>query len=102
MENAAKNMLVMLKNLQHMQLKLLQKSSSKTAEAMGDLFGNKIIYKFTKVSKSSLQNNLEIVESATEHKEIPKERYISPERRQQTIDDLRSSISKINLRLLMI
>ena len=30
----------------------------------------------TKVSKSSLQNNLEIVESEAENKEIPKERYI--------------------------
>ena len=30
----------------------------------------------TKVSKSSLQNNLEIVGSEAENKEIPKERYI--------------------------
>ena len=43
----------------------------------------------TKVSKSSLQNNLEIVGSEAENKEIPKERYISSEKRQQVIDDLR-------------
>ena len=38
-------------------------------------------YKITKVSKNLQQNNLETV--AKEHdKEIPKERYISPEKRQ--------------------
>ena len=40
------------------------------------------------VSKNSQQNNSETV--INEHdKEIPKERYISPEERQKTIDDLR-------------
>ena len=48
----------------------------KTAEATDDLIGNKIANRTTKVT--------------TEHvKEIPKERYISPEEREETIDELR-------------
>ena len=60
----------------------------KTAEATVDLTGNKIAEKITKVSKTPQQNNSETV--TNEHdKEIPKERYISPEERQKIIDDLR-------------
>ena len=55
----------------------------KTAEATGDLISNKIDDTITKVSKNSQQNNSE------DDKEIPKERYISPEERQETIDELR-------------
>ena len=67
----------------------------KTAEATGDLIGNKIddaVAKshdgtITKVSKNSQQNNSETV--TNEHdKEIPKEKYISPEERQEIIDEL--------------
>ena len=36
------------------------KTSSKKAEATGDLIGNKIAYKITEVSKTSPQNSLEI------------------------------------------
>ena len=43
--------------------------------------GNKIANEITKVSKNSQQNNLEVVANAYD-KEIPKERYISPEKRQ--------------------
>ena len=57
----------------------------KTAEATGDLIGNKMLIK---ASKSSQQNNSETI--TNEHdKEIPKERYVSPEKRQQIIDELR-------------
>ena len=50
-------------------------SIQKTAKATGDLIGNKISNKITKVSKNSDQNNSETV--TYEHdKEIPKERYI--------------------------
>ena len=66
----------------------------KTAEATGDLMGNKIADavdksydgKITKVSKSS--------EAATNEndKDIPKEKYISPKKRQKIIDDLRLSL----------
>ena len=45
----------------------------KTAEATGDLIGNKIIGRITKFSKSSLQNNWETI--ANENgKDIPKKR----------------------------
>ena len=56
----------------------------KTAETTGNLIGDKISNKVTKISKNSQQNNLETV--TNEHyKEIPKERYISPEERQKII-----------------
>ena len=55
----------------------------KTAEAAGDLNGNKIANKITKMSP---QYTLEAVESETE---TLKERYISPEETQQIIDELR-------------
>ena len=58
----------------------------KTAEATGDLIGNKIADKITTVSKKPSNNNdnnkdLEL----TTHKK----RYISPEERQQIINELR-------------
>ena len=60
----------------------------KTAEATGDLIGNKIANRIAQVSKHSQQNQSETV--INEHdKEIPKERYISPEEWQKSIDDLR-------------
>ena len=60
----------------------------KTAEATCDLIGNKIADRITKLSKNSQQNDSETV--TNEHdKEIPQERYISSEKRQEIIDDLR-------------
>ena len=48
--------------------------------------GNKIANRITKVSRSSPQNNSEII--TNEHdKEIPKERCLSPEERQKISDD---------------
>ena len=73
-----------------------KKAIQKPAEATGDLIGNKIanaVFKFfncqnTGVSKSPQQNSSETV--INEHdKEIPKERYISPEERHEIIDELR-------------
>ena len=55
----------------------------KTAEATGDLIGNKIAHKTTRFLKTSPQNNLETNE------EILREKYISPGLRQRIIDDLR-------------
>ena len=55
----------------------------KTAEATGHLIGNKIANKVTGVSQNS-----EIV-AKENNKEIPKERFISPEKRQEIIDDLK-------------
>ena len=52
-----------------------------TAGATGDLIGNKVTDKNTKISKTSLQNTSETVTSETEKKSTrcPEERYISPE-----------------------
>ena len=66
-----------------------KKEIQKTTEAIGDLIGNKIADKITSVSKTSLgklrsQNN-----EANDELEAPKERYISPEKRQLIIDELR-------------
>ena len=60
----------------------------KTAKATGDLIGNKIADKITCVSNKKftkeLRDNDEDVEINTH-----KERYVSPEERQQIIDELR-------------
>ena len=65
-----------------------KKVIQKTAEATGYLIGIKRGNRNTKVSRNSQQNNWETVRN--EHdKKIPKERYIPPEERQKTIDDLR-------------
>ena len=65
-----------------------KRAIQKTAEAIGDLIGNKIANKVTSVSKKNsakeLPNDEIDVEIAT-----PKKRYISPEERQQIIDELR-------------
>ena len=51
------------------------------------MIGNKIDNRITNVSKTLPQNNPET--STNEHnKEIPKERYISPEEREKIIDSL--------------
>ena len=59
----------------------------KTAEATGNLIGNKIADKITSVSKKNNDPNNETEEDVeiTTHKK----RYISPEERQQIIDELR-------------
>ena len=52
------------------------------------MIDNKITNKITRFLKNPQQNNSKIV--TNEHdKEIPKERYISPEERQEFIDELR-------------
>ena len=50
------------------------------------MIGNKIANKIIKVSKNSQQINLVINEN---YKEIPKERYMSPEEREESIDSFR-------------
>ena len=67
-----------------------KRAIQKTAEATGDLIGNKIADKIVSVSKKStkeLPNNDETEEDVeiTTHKK----RYVSPEERQQIIDELR-------------
>ena len=58
----------------------------KTVEATGDLIGNKTADKISSVSKKKSNNNNDDddIELATH-----KKRYISPEERQQIIDELR-------------
>ena len=63
-----------------------KRAIQKTSETTGDLIGNKVADKIASVSKKSpkelhSQNENEI--------EIPKERYISPEKRQKNIDEIR-------------
>ena len=63
-----------------------KRAIQKKEKATGDLFGNKIADKITIASKKSSKNNLDEAKSEIE---IPKERYISPQKRQQITDELR-------------
>ena len=68
-----------------------KRAIQKTVEATGDLIGNKIAGKITSVSKKSameLHNNDEAKEENIELT-TQKKRYISPEERQQIINELR-------------
>ena len=82
MVNTVKNFLITLNNLQQMRLKPLQKEQLK--KQWRQLVTNKV----TKVTKNSQQNNSATVANEND-KEIPKERYISPDKRQEIINDLR-------------
>ena len=75
--------MIQLKNLQILQKKAVQK----TTEATGDLIGKKIADKITSIPKKTVKElpiNNEDVGITTR-----KKRYISPEERQQIIDELR-------------
>ena len=68
-----------------------KRAIQKAAEATGDLIGNKIAGKITSISKQpvkELPNNDEIEDEDAEIT-THKERYISPEERQQIIDESR-------------
>ena len=58
----------------------------KTAEANWDLIGKKVAVGIKKVSNNSQQNNPGIITNEDD-KEIPEERHISPEERQNITDD---------------
>ena len=64
-----------------------KRAIQKTAKAAGDLIGNKIADKITSVSKKTQNNESEAGRASP--KNAPKRRYISPEERQQIIDELR-------------
>ena len=72
-------------------IKIVSKRAiQKTAEATGDLIGNKIAAKITSVSKrSSRELHTKELSSNEANYEVPKERYISPQERQQIINKLR-------------
>ena len=63
-----------------------KRAMQKTSEATGDLVGNKIKDKITSVSKKSPK---ELHSQNEDQIKLPKERYISPEKRQQIFDELR-------------
>ena len=71
-----------------------KKAIQKTAEATSDLIGNKIADKITSVS-TELHSKKSIKELPNDERKvdveraITKKRYISPEKRQQIIDELR-------------
>ena len=65
-----------------------KRTIQKTAEATGDLIGNKIADKIPSISKKPSNNN-DGVELTTH-----KKRYISPEERQQIINELRLVLKK--------
>ena len=73
----------------------LKRVIQKTAEATGDLVGYKTAEKITKVaSKSTQKEPKKLMATQTDQTslqpiEIPKERYIPPERKQQITDELR-------------
>ena len=58
----------------------------KAAEATGDLIGNKIADKITSLSNKSSKHSQN--DDANNEIEVTKERFISPEKIQQTIDEL--------------
>ena len=61
-----------------------KRAIQKNQEATGDLIGNKIDDKITSVSKKPANNNNEDAEIT-----VHKKRYISPEERQQIINELK-------------
>ena len=80
-----RKLLIMLKNLQQMQIIFFfEKSHSKKYQKQLVIW---LVIKFL-IELQKFQKKSETV--ANEHdKEIPKERYISPEERQKMIDELR-------------
>ena len=68
-----------------------KKAIQKTAGATGDLIGNKITDKITSISTKKSAKELHSNDETEEDAELatPKKRYISPEERQQIINELR-------------
>ena len=58
-----------------------KRAIQKTAEATGDLIGNKIVDKITAKPSESKKSHNEEIQSNQVNNEIPKERYISPKER---------------------
>ena len=70
-----------------------KRAIQKTAEANGDLTGNKIADKITSLSKKKSAKELHNNDKTKEEEDLEitthKKRYISPEERQQIINELR-------------
>ena len=67
----------------------LKRAIHKAAKAIGNLIGNKIADKITSVSKKSSTELHSKNDDPNSEIEVPKKIYISPEERQQIIDELR-------------
>ena len=94
-----KNFLIVLKKFTTDAIKTASKRAiQKTAEATGDLIGNKIVDKLTSVSKKKstkeLHDNDETKEEDVEITTL-KKRYISPEERQKIVEGLRLALKKM-------
>ena len=63
--------------------------NQKIAEAAGNSFGDKTADKITNIFKKSSRELHSQNNKTNNEIEIPKERYISPEKRQRIIDELR-------------
>ena len=67
-----------------------KRAIQKTAEATGDLVGNKIEDKITNISKKAAKRlQDDELQSNKANNEMPNKIYISPQERQQIIDELR-------------
>ena len=66
-----------------------KRAIQQTVQATGDLISNKIDDKITSVSKKSSAKLRSQNNEANDESEARKERYISPQKRQQIIDELR-------------
>ena len=66
-----------------------KRAIQETAEATGDLIGNKIADKITSVSKKPTKGLPNDETEVDVERATPKKRYISPEERRQIIDELR-------------
>ena len=73
-----------------------KRAIQKAAEPTGDLIGNKIADKITNVWKKKSTKELHDNDETEEDTEITthKKRYVSPEERQQIIDELRLVLKK--------
>ena len=66
-----------------------KRAIQKTAEATGYFIGNKIAEKVANVSTELHSKKFKELPLKEDNHEIPKERYTSPQERQQIIDELR-------------
>ena len=74
-----------------------KRAIQKTAEATGDLIGNKTADKIASVSRKKSTEELPNDETEVDVEiATPKKRYISPEERQQIIEELRLVPKKID------
>ena len=75
--------MIILNNLVQIHLKLFQIAKEKTAEATGDLIGNKIAGRNTKVSRTSPKNN-----SQTNEEGILRGKFVAPGLTHKIVNDI--------------